>query len=196
MPFKLREQIWHSYCTLIANNILRTSLTNAVLFVSTATAGTLDMVLYCTCFSCSKSMFSASRQGTGRHYITWLSYPPIAKPVLLLQRLATHVFLAEHWCWQVNKQNVQYSTSTWHHLMHWLTLSSSFCMACRHKFKICIQTVRCGQKVNFDLRFCRKPVSSSQACYSVTDTLASKPSVMSENWTQQHVTRWGVTWAR
>ena len=34
-----------------------------------------------------------------------------------------------------------------------------------------------------------------QTCYSVTGIWASKTSVMPENWTQQHVTQWGITLA-
>jgi len=51
------------------------------------------------------------------------------------------------------------------------------------------QDLRYGQNVKFDLRFGQKPFSNFTGlllCYYV---LASKPSVMLENWTQQHATR-------
>ena len=132
----------------------------------------LDMVFYLPVgwwliyeFCCSKCLFGASRQGTGRHYIIWFSYPPTAEPVLLQECLRTHMFLAEYWYVSTyqrkGKQNVH--SSTWRHIVHWLTLSSSFCKTCRQK-SLC-----CGQKSTYILD-------------------------LTENWTQQHVTRWGTTW--
>ena len=90
------------------------------------------------------------------------SYPPTGRPVLLQQSLATQVFLAKY-CYvskcqgKVNKQKLQ--SSTQRHI-YAVTLTSSFCMICCHKFKICTQTVCCGQNVKLDFRFGRQPVSS------------------------------------
>jgi hypothetical protein len=125
------------------------------------------------CFYYSKSLFSASMHctpsTTSYYHILSVTISNTTHISTDRKHNATTAVLRNTCSWQntdtlactkekVNKQNVQ--SSTQRHILHWLTLSRTFCMTCCHKCKICTQTVRCGQNVKFDLRFGRKPVSS------------------------------------